>query len=1112
MEALETPTSRTAPETPATRESNVDHGTVSTSAAHRHDDSVISAVSDHAALAVNSASVLQMLVEAEEAKQEVAVQVIVSEDSNGIAHTLTSSAPDDKIALAAATPVLPDPPSSAISVPSAPPSPGDDTSCEPAVTTPSPQTNVESNTQSLDDYIRSPEIQNAIVERSPGSRYVRFMEKLGSGASKDVYRAYDTQEGIEVAWNVVNLSGVPKNERNRIVNEVRLLERLHHHNIISFHGSWVNRERQEVNFVTEILSSGTLKSFINKVQVIRWKIAKRWAAQILTGLEYLHSQDPPIIHRDLKCENIFINGTSGDLRIGDLGLSTVHRNGRVLSVLGTPEFMAPDMYEENSYDEKVDIYAFGMCVLEIFTKEIPYSECSNPAQIYMKVSSGEPPEVLSRLQSKHARDFIMLCLGYKDESDKYVRPSASELLKHPFLEKRASDDNEVVVDKPLRERSIAESRSRDRSLRERAVTHSGESSIARAGTPSSKRPSTSSEVEAGGVAAGEQPLEPPSMAPPRPRRKSIDEEDGDRFEEMPESETNMKKVKVLMGRGRELKEEEETTGPDHMKVNQGASGLTADSGLDSDSRGLPQQSLEQQSTQPNLTAATPQQPPTHLLVAAAVLENENPAVRPYADDILKLVVTLPVEGQTRNVQFDFHLVGDDPVQVAKEMVLELGIPQGAVLEISETISALACAARMRIDKYSVAMQHSLGQRQSQAKTVSQPQLNGQQHGPSQAAQQDSPQLSSASPIPEYTQAAVFPSGQQVPHAQPSNEQGHLRQNSQVPHQLTYILSEDAYSVVPIVAAGDAQPPLQPLPPPMQAHTQQQQQAAALFASGPFFTSLTPASGSTSAPQQVQHLPRSIPSSKQNPMPLQFPLQQTQAPGHTAAPLDRIVAVEKSDADSSPSYWQDGQGSGAPTDVNLRSHSLGIPPLVQRNGTAGSAPQQVGETSSSTSSLALVGDELDSEYEEDLSDEMRQLELDYQKNLQRAKKVFDNRMDNLQRSQIEREAQYQKTLEKHEKERVEFERRLAQEAEQQNKRIEQLQREWEKRREDLSQKKLIPKNINKLDGVHPESNCLDPTSTDPGHSRSVSNASSCLSMSPMMIDRKNPKDANGSEGS
>lgn len=63
-------------------------------------------------------------------------------------------------------------------------------------------------------------------------------------------------------------------------------------------------------------------SFIRKVEMIRWRVVKRWARQILRGMHYLHSQDPPIIHRDLKCDNIFINGAAGDIRIGDLGLST----------------------------------------------------------------------------------------------------------------------------------------------------------------------------------------------------------------------------------------------------------------------------------------------------------------------------------------------------------------------------------------------------------------------------------------------------------------------------------------------------------------------------------------------------------------------------------------------------------------------------------------------------------------------------------------------------------------------------------------------------------------------------------------------------------------------
>jgi serine/threonine protein kinase len=58
----------------------------------------------------------------------------------------------------------------------------------------------------------------------------------------------------------------------------------------------------------------------------------------------------------------------------------------ILLSAGTPEFMAPELYDE-SYDELVDIYSFGMCLLEIFTLEYPYSECTNPAQIFKKVST-----------------------------------------------------------------------------------------------------------------------------------------------------------------------------------------------------------------------------------------------------------------------------------------------------------------------------------------------------------------------------------------------------------------------------------------------------------------------------------------------------------------------------------------------------------------------------------------------------------------------------------------------------------------------------------------------------------------------------------------------------
>ncbi|KAF0694362.1 Aste57867_14773 [Aphanomyces stellatus] len=279
------------------------------------------------------------------------------------------------------------------------------------------------------------------VEQSPRGIYVRFEQKLGTGAYKTVYKAYDIDQGIDVAWNAIDIGALPHGEKARIIQEVELLKRLEHKNIINFYGSWFSKEKNQVVFITEIMTAGSLKSYIKRVHFIKWKIIKRWCLQILEGLHYLHSQKPPVIHRDLKCDNIFINGNTGDLRIGDLGLSTqmAVEKPRAQSVLGTPEFMAPELYDEN-YDEKVDIYAFGMCVLEMVTKEVPYSECANPAQIYKKVMAGIRPQGLARIKSQAAREFIELCLS---RGNGQVDVTASYLMTHPFLQPSTDDDQMV---------------------------------------------------------------------------------------------------------------------------------------------------------------------------------------------------------------------------------------------------------------------------------------------------------------------------------------------------------------------------------------------------------------------------------------------------------------------------------------------------------------------------------------------------------------------------------------------------------------------------------------------------------------------------------------------
>ncbi|PON73894.1 Serine/threonine protein kinase [Parasponia andersonii] len=272
------------------------------------------------------------------------------------------------------------------------------------------------------------------VEVDPTGRYGRYNEILGKGSSKIVYevkyRAFDEYEGIEVAWNQVKFNDFLQSPEDleRLYCEIHLLKTLKHRNIMKFYTSWVDTANRNINFVTEMFTSGTLRQYRLKHKRVNIRAVKHWCRQILRGLLYLHSHDPPVIHRDLKCDNIFVNGNQGEVKIGDLGLAAILRKSHAAHCVGTPEFMAPEVYEE-AYNELVDIYSFGMCILEMATFEYPYSECTHPAQIYKKVVSGKKPDALYKVKDPEVRHFVEKCLATVS-----LRLSARELLNDPFLQ------------------------------------------------------------------------------------------------------------------------------------------------------------------------------------------------------------------------------------------------------------------------------------------------------------------------------------------------------------------------------------------------------------------------------------------------------------------------------------------------------------------------------------------------------------------------------------------------------------------------------------------------------------------------------------------------------
>eukprot|EP00792_Barthelona_sp_PAP020_P004271 TRINITY_DN2010_c0_g1_i1.p1 TRINITY_DN2010_c0_g1~~TRINITY_DN2010_c0_g1_i1.p1 ORF type:complete len:872 (+),score=230.19 TRINITY_DN2010_c0_g1_i1:41-2656(+) len=271
---------------------------------------------------------------------------------------------------------------------------------------------------------------------SPDREYVHYGETMGEGSFKKVYKAYRLNIGIEVAWSEINTTRLSEHEKKSLRREFQLLTELSHPNILTMYDFW--KTDSHVYFITELMSSGSLAEYVQKIQVSK-QIIVNFGKQILIGLDYLHSRTPKVIHRDLKCANIFVNGQSGICKIGDLGLASAVTN-RAVSTVGTPEFMPPEMFKNELYDEKVDIYEFGMCLLEMSTGKFPYEECSNVGEIINSVMNRIMPEVLDKVEDHSLKAVIEQCLLAAE-----LRPSASDLLKLPFF---GSEIKQLIL-KPL---------------------------------------------------------------------------------------------------------------------------------------------------------------------------------------------------------------------------------------------------------------------------------------------------------------------------------------------------------------------------------------------------------------------------------------------------------------------------------------------------------------------------------------------------------------------------------------------------------------------------------------------------------------------------------------
>lgn len=126
----------------------------------------------------------------------------------------------------------------------------------------------------------------------------------GSTPSKRIYKAYDTDEGVEVAMHVIRCAD-PSNPRYRPLA-------LKHDNIVFVSASWA--ADGAVTYVTPMVSAGTLQGYIARIDDVRHRVARKWCRQILAALSFMHAAGQT--HGDLRLSNIFINGETGNVLLG----------------------------------------------------------------------------------------------------------------------------------------------------------------------------------------------------------------------------------------------------------------------------------------------------------------------------------------------------------------------------------------------------------------------------------------------------------------------------------------------------------------------------------------------------------------------------------------------------------------------------------------------------------------------------------------------------------------------------------------------------------------------------------------------------------------------------
>nr|XP_056712645.1 serine/threonine-protein kinase Nek5 [Euleptes europaea] len=257
-----------------------------------------------------------------------------------------------------------------------------------------------------------------------------IVKKIGEGAFGKVFLARGKEDNQQCVIKEVNLTKMPRKEKESSQEEVALLAKMKHPNIVAFYSSL--QEKNKLFIIMEYCNGGDLMKKIKQQRGMLFEEDKilDWFVQISLGLKHVH--DRKILHRDVKAQNIFLSNNGMIAKLGDFGIARTLSDTMefACTCVGTPYYLSPEICENCPYNNKTDIWSLGCVLYELCTLKHPF-EGTNIHQLMLRICRGHFVPV----STKYSYDLRTL-ISQLFKTAPRNRPSINSILRKPFLEKR----------------------------------------------------------------------------------------------------------------------------------------------------------------------------------------------------------------------------------------------------------------------------------------------------------------------------------------------------------------------------------------------------------------------------------------------------------------------------------------------------------------------------------------------------------------------------------------------------------------------------------------------------------------------------------------------------